>query len=120
MARLRYALVEQAYDARMVREYQDGWVDYTPRGGKHIDLAWQWYKTTDGILYHPGDHPAFAGHLRWGRLKDGRPWVQATFLRNNSAEWVFEGPEADKLVELAVVELQALRPDDRWETRPVQ
>lgn len=108
----------QAYYPRMAGGYQDEWVGFTPRGSTPVRLANEYYKITEGRLLHPGDHPAFGGEIRWGRLKDRRPWVEATFLVGPS-EWVFNGPSAEQDAEYAVVELQALRPDDRWESGPV-
>jgi hypothetical protein len=102
------------YDAG-VAGYEDGWVRYTPRGGAPIRLEREYCKTHDGRLHHPGNHPAFAGYIRWGHLQDGRPWVEATSVLGAN-EWVFDGPDRERAAELAVVELRALRDDGRWET----
>ena len=96
----------------------DRWV---PLGGQPIDLAWQFHKVVDGVLYHPGDHPAFAGHIRWGRLEDGRRWVSSS-VRDDGygtvGDWVFDGATAERDMEQAIVELQATRQDGRWVRQP--
>lgn len=76
-------------------------------GGRRIDLFREPHEPETAVWYHPGSHPAFAAHIRYGRLRDGRWYVQWT----GGQDWAF-AREQD--AELCIVEIQASRDDGRW------
>jgi hypothetical protein len=92
---------------------------YLPAGATHHDLLREYHRTTGGVWYHPGDHPALDGYIRWGVLADGRPWLSSS-IRPAMGEWVFPDTEEGEIATAdAVRELLSTRPDGRWEKRPV-
>lgn len=84
---------------------------YLPAGAQHYDLLREYHQTTLGVLHHPGESAWQDGHVRWGTLADGRPWLTSN-LREAMGDWIFRDP-AD--VSRAIAAIMALRPDGRWE-----
>jgi hypothetical protein len=78
-------------------------------GGQKVNLACARHQAATAVWWHPGAHPAFGTHIRFGRLADGRWYVQHTSFP--SIEYAFRRRDD---AELAVVELMELRRDGRW------
>lgn len=78
-------------------------------GGQQIDLHLQTHGQPIGVWHHPGDHPAFEGHIRFGQLTDGRWYVQWT--GGVRRDWAFRRRDD---AELAITEILASRGDGKW------
>lgn len=86
--------------------------DGTVYGGTRIDLFREHRTELIGHWWHPGAHPSAETNLRYGRLADGRWFVQHTSMP--SIDWAFARQDD---ADLAVAEYLAMRTDGKWQTR---